>query len=1055
MRICIAFFCLLLGFCSALPAQDIAPFLAREEAKQGLWGYQDTKNGRILVMPQYHSASSFQEGLARVSFFGKYGFINAEGSVVIPLVYDELLPFKDGIAAAKLNGKAGAINTKNQVILPFEYDQVQSPAAKRIRVRQNKRFGYADLSGQIVIPIIYEAASPFSEFGLALAQKDDHYGFLNANGEEVIPFIYDDAHEFDKNGLAPVRLETKYGCLDTKGIAVVPIIYDEPISFVQQTAVVRRNDAYGLISYRGNEIIHTNYQAVKPLSEGKIAVKKNEQWHFLNPSGAILFKMPEGYELYETFENGLAKTFLKNHFGLIDSLGKTIHEPVFNEISEFQKGFAIVKKEKKYAIIGQNGQLLCPLIYDDMWRSERTNCVYVRKGRYVGAVTAQGAVIAPPIYDHCEFLSQKPIALLVQKGSRFGLYNALGKLLLPLEYEGLGALENNLLVVTENNQIGCAGMNGKIIIPPAYDHLAEYSDKHLVLVKNGAYSLYSLMGKKVLPKTFKKIVLASVQGHFWVNENGFFALFSPDAKPLTPFVYTKVAVQKLNFFWCQADSQTHFLNASGQRVKSFVQDILPDFEPFLLPFLNENNKVGFMNWQNQVVVAPEFSQVLPFSEGLAPVKIGDFWGMIDSLGVQVLPFDYEQVMPSVGGRIWLKKPRQGWMCQTLQGMNIKVDRVVSDVFFDLQTNYLWSKEERTGRFGLLSQGVEMHPHIFEGVSAMMANNRLFVKLNGKWQYINSVNQILFTNYDEVDYAVSGNFYIKKVRLGNKFAFFDCRAEKLLTDFVFDNAGSFHFTFKGSDGLVGFAEPEVAYAKVMKEGKWAIIDLKARLVTQFAFDDIELFNNGLAKVRYKNKYGYIDARANLKIDFLYDEASNFKNGYAFVKRDKQWGIIDLQGKFIVEPRFEDVISTNLSNVVAVTKNNLYGFIDLKKGILPTKFYNSTSTVFVGGLLEVESNDLKGFIDIYTKEIVAPQYQQVSHTEESLVAVKKDNLWGFIDKNGAIIIPFQFDYAESFNHLSQAPVKKKGEQFFINLKGERELPKSGWLDTDIFDSNDEDW
>ncbi|TAF35775.1 MAG: WG repeat-containing protein [Cytophagales bacterium] len=1034
---------------------NLVPFMARDESYQGLWGYQEQNTGRVVVMPQYQTADHFSEGLARVSFFGKYGFINNQGKIQIPLIYDELHAFKDGVASAKMNGKAGLINNQNQIILPLEYDQVQTSSQKMVRVRQNRRYGYANLNGQIVIPVIYEMASPFSIFGLALVQKDGLYGFLNLKGDVAIPFLYDDATEFDDNGLATVRLETRYGCLNKQGIAVVPIIYEEMIHFVGQTAVVRRNGKYGLIDVSGKEILTTSYEAVKPLSEQKIAVKNQGHWRFLDTNGKELFALSPETEVYETFQNGIAKIFKKNLFGLVNAAGSIVQEPVHNEISEFKNGFCIVKREKKYGLLNANGTMLSAPVYDDMWRSERTTGVYMRKGRLVGAMTAEGKIVAEPIYDNCEFLSTQPLALAVQKGSHWGLCNAEGKLLLPLVYDHISALENNLILLNKNNLMGCANMQGKVLIPPQYHRLDAYSNDILAFVKNGAYSVFSTLGKKILLNTYENLFLATAEGHFWLKENGLYALFSPQGKALTGFEYSEGGHDNKGLISCKKNKQSFLLDKNGQIKFTFDKSLTGHYEGTLLGFKSENSRIGYINWQNQVQLNAEYSQALPFSEGLAAVQNGDFWGMIDTLGQLVLPFEYEQILPCIGNRIWLKKPRQEWVCQTPSGEPIRLDRFVSDVFFDLQTPFLWSKDEKTGRFGLVSEGVKVHPHIFEAVSAMMASNRLFVKLLGKWQYINSQNKIIFTNYDEVDYGISNNLYIKRIRQNNRYAYFDCRQEKLLTEFVFDNAGSFEFTFLGSDGLVGYADVESGYTKVMRNGKWAIMDYKARLVTEFAFEDIELFSNGLAKVKYKEKYGFINNKADVVIPFLYDEASSFKNGAAFVKINKFWGVINKEGKILVEPLYDDVISTNVPSVVHVTKNGLYGFIHLKNPKAPTVFYDAISSVFVGGLLEVENNGLKGFINTQIQEVIEPVYERVGYSEESLIAAKKDNLWGFIDKSGQIVIPFQYDYAESFNHLGQAPVKLRGDQFFINLNGEKEAPKSGWLDTDIFDANDEDW
>jgi len=54
------------------------------------------------------------EGLARVELNGKYGYIDKEGKVVIPIKYDFVGDFKGWLAPVQLNGKYGCIDKKGK-----------------------------------------------------------------------------------------------------------------------------------------------------------------------------------------------------------------------------------------------------------------------------------------------------------------------------------------------------------------------------------------------------------------------------------------------------------------------------------------------------------------------------------------------------------------------------------------------------------------------------------------------------------------------------------------------------------------------------------------------------------------------------------------------------------------------------------------------------------------------------------------------------------------------------------------------------------------------------
>lgn len=85
----------------------------------------DNKGKKAIDLKGYVDAEPFSDGLARVRVAdGKYGFINTQGTLVIPCMYTEAsTTFSQGIAMVRRDNKddseSGFINTKNEVVLPF------------------------------------------------------------------------------------------------------------------------------------------------------------------------------------------------------------------------------------------------------------------------------------------------------------------------------------------------------------------------------------------------------------------------------------------------------------------------------------------------------------------------------------------------------------------------------------------------------------------------------------------------------------------------------------------------------------------------------------------------------------------------------------------------------------------------------------------------------------------------------------------------------------------------------------------------------------------------
>ncbi|WP_230656830.1 WG repeat-containing protein [Psychrobacter sp. I-STPA10] len=106
------------------------------------------------------------------------------------------------------------------------------------------------------------------------------------------------------------------------------------------------------------------------------------------------------------------------------------------------------------------------------------------------------------------------------------------------------------------------------------------------------------------------------------------------------------------------------------------------------------------------------------------------------------------------------------------------------------------------------------------------------------------------------------------------------------------------------------------------------------------------------------------------------------------------------------------------------------------------YNFTDN----GLAAVSKDGQWGFIDKSGKLVIPFQYDYVGPMEysvtkkgfsEGLAAVYKDGQWGFIDKSGKLVIPYQFKYAYSFQN-GVASVSKDDKWGVIDKTGRTVVP-----------------
>lgn len=62
--------------------------------------------------------------MAAVKLDDKWGFVNKNGKVAIPCIYDEVYSFSGGLTTVKLDRKWGVINKQGKFVLPCVYGNI-------------------------------------------------------------------------------------------------------------------------------------------------------------------------------------------------------------------------------------------------------------------------------------------------------------------------------------------------------------------------------------------------------------------------------------------------------------------------------------------------------------------------------------------------------------------------------------------------------------------------------------------------------------------------------------------------------------------------------------------------------------------------------------------------------------------------------------------------------------------------------------------------------------------------------------------------------------------
>lgn len=218
-----------------------------------------------------------------------------------------------------------------------------------------------------------------------------------------------------------------------------------------------------------------------------------------------------------------------------------------------------------------------------------------------------------------------------------------------------------------------------------------------------------------------------------------------------------------------------------------------------------------------------------------------------------------------------------------------------------------------------------------------------------------------------------------------------------------------------------------------------------------YDKLYGFHEGLAKVCKDKKYGFIDKLGHEIIPCVYDDVEDFYLGVSIVTKDEKKGAINQQGHWVIPCKYDHISAFSKDSLAAASINEKSGFIDLKGNTVVPFDYEYCGT-FSEGLADVCKDGLIGFINKKGELVIPCQYVDLYNGcgfSEGLVGVSidggqagiLDDKWGYIDKTGNIVIPFQegltgAPFSSGLTTIYKASTTKRMalEGAFINKSGE---------------------
>lgn len=325
------------------------------------------KEGKIVINPQFSSATVFRNGIALVRTTGDkalWGFIDEEGKYVIPATYQEATVFSEDLAwVVSENGAPTAITTKGEVKITLQDAETvkifqEGLAAFSVTQESKLKWGFVDKEGKVVISPQFADTGNFSEGKCAVQNEEGKWGYIDTEGKIAISYQFDEAEKF-VDGQAVVAFDGKTGAIDESGKYVINPQFDGLVED-GDLYLVEQGEKYGWANREGQITINPQFGAAFTFNGNDIApVQIGETWGYVDEEGKI--KINPQFKVAIPFVGGIATVLSGEKVGFIDLDGKYIINPQYDGIASDMLSY-ILNGSSEYESVDTDFFNIAPIV---------------------------------------------------------------------------------------------------------------------------------------------------------------------------------------------------------------------------------------------------------------------------------------------------------------------------------------------------------------------------------------------------------------------------------------------------------------------------------------------------------------------------------------------------------------------------------------------------------------------------------------------------------------------------------------------------------------------
>ena len=736
----------------------------------------------------------------------------------------------------------------------------EAQARKREEMRQagfvatpymkNKKWGYEYCDTKLTLPI-YSSASEINSEGFGYVTKNRRAGLVDQCGEEVLPCQFKSIYPLS-NGCFLVDEEGYWRIYNGKSIDKVKkddivIIHTLNDDFVS-VSIRRQKDSLIIIVRQDG-----HFKQVDSISdfEGKTANvtlkgrwKSGESWF----NGSFWQYEKKAYIPGEKRLFTFNGYFLKENVDLIKAIIPAIS--FTGEVGLLNNGF----------------YPMSPFCYSAVSLVDDNNAVVKNGGEYDGKYgllckdieSGLFKEIIPCLYDNLKISTNGYVK--VCNGNKWGVVNSKNEIIVPIQYESVGDITDNRIIVKRNSRLGACDLTGAEII----EDKQAFTDNLEIGKMFEKYGIIDSSGNIVLDFKYDSVLL--LENKVIKADDSLFKL----SGELLCSNILDVNILNNGYIICKSHLGLLVFNQKFERLLTdYCVVNMSDFDCGQSIVELSNGKKGIIADNGQIL--PDKEE--PLFGGLLKQRIMGYWGVKQG-DICLYPAKYEDIIVLSNSRIVLLSPKSFTIIDEKGAMikEVKDGKFISPISGTLLKIQVGSK------FGIINiDGDTMqecsYSDIQESSSGFIVTKKIETSRSWRmsdYEYfglLDSNGKTIIT-CDKRSIDISGSF----VHILDKglHTMYDLNMTKLCE---FYHSESLNSQYK-KISISRFGQGNYA--------KWGVVNSDWKMVVPCHFEEVKLLSSDWFALKLNSKWGCVSVDLSQSYSCIYPNISINANNIPYVK-----------------------------------------------------------------------------------------------------------------------------------------------------------------------------